>query len=172
MHVYFDTNPLMRWAEAQVPAPEPRPAKIGLEVEKILGDSTNTCAVSEITLIEFFNNVCIYWRQNEPNKKQYNRAWVVAVQGAFMKWIAEGRLMVLPIYPRLFERAIIYVEAATAEHKSSLRSWDAAHLCSALEWAMALGERVQLVTNNGDMSKFIALYPEFSSSIELYDPDL
>lgn len=64
-HYYFDTDPLLRWAESQATAPEDRSIRIGAEVSRLIEDSNNVNVISEITLAEFQNWLCILERSGE-----------------------------------------------------------------------------------------------------------
>jgi hypothetical protein len=160
---YLDTNPLMRWAESQAASADERNTMAGQRVEELI-HSEATAAISEITLIEFHDNVCTYCRKNKPG--DHDTAWLSKVQHALMTWIADGSLLVLPPFPRMHEMAISYITLALSQGEP-LHAWDAVHLCRATEWARETGGRVTIVTGDADFETFLRLFPKLGDFIDL-----
>jgi len=165
---YFNTNPLVSWAESKAPSPDPRSSKIGRCVEQLVNDPASITAVSEITLVEFHNKLCDHWRASET--PQYDSAWADSVQAELMRWIADGQLVVLNQPPKLIEKAIAYVTFATREHGRRLKAWDAVHLFHASDWARDQGQKVNLVTSDADFPSILDVYPEFKEFVNILDP--
>jgi hypothetical protein len=167
-HYYFDTDPLMRWAESLSTASSARSTSIGGTVEALIRDKHSDCAISEITLAEFHNHVYAYRRDSAA--PHFDDAWVENVQPSLMRWIAAGQLMVLSQIPSAIEKAIIYVSAATREHRARFKTWDAVHLHYASNWARECGDVVIIVTNDPDFQAVLDIYPAFRRFVSLRDP--
>jgi hypothetical protein len=160
---YFDANPLMRWAEAQAASGDQRSIAAARRVDELVGGGT-LVAISEITLIEFHDNVCAYRRNNKPG--DHDDAWLSKVQAEVMRWVANGRLGVLAPFPRMFETAMSYITLAQDQGRS-LRAWDAVHLCRATEWARETGQMVTILTGDADFGEFLELFSKFRDFIEI-----
>src|SRR5438093_11101955 len=96
----------MRWAEFKAGSLEPRSIKVGQWIEQLILDSSDSTALSEITLAELYSNLCTYWRDNQPLRANYDEEWCGAVQREIMKWIGDGAIQVLPEPNRLVLNAI------------------------------------------------------------------
>jgi len=92
---YLDTNPLMRWAESKVPAPEQRSIKVAYELEALINDTTCVVKLSETTIGEFLSNVSKHQRGSDGVQAQCDRAWSETVMKSFMQWIASERVEVV-----------------------------------------------------------------------------
>lgn len=164
---YFDTNTLIYWAEARGGG-DSELKKIGRRVEELVLDSSVRTAVSEITLAEFHDHICAMWR--DGNRPELSETWANEVEGDLMRWIRQSLVDVLPLPPKLIEKAMAYVLFATREKQRGLRAWDAAHTYQAVEWARELGEVVVIVTRDRDFERLLEVYPEFRRFIALLDP--
>jgi hypothetical protein len=160
---YLDANPLMRWAESKAASAAERSVTAGQRVEELIATET-TAAISEVTLIEFHDNVSAYCRNNKPG--DHDGEWLANVQSGLMRWIASGSLLVLAPFPRMFETAMSYITLAQG-HDRALRAWDAVHLCRATEWARETGVRVTIVTGDADFEEFLELFPKLGDFIEI-----
>lgn len=160
---YCDANPLMRWAEAQASSADERSLAAARRVNELINGDTPV-AISEVTLIEFHNNVCIYRRNNKLG--DHDDAWLDQVQTEVMRWIAGGQLTVLAPVPHMFETAMSYITLAQNEGRA-LRAWDATHLCRATEWARETGRMVTILTGDPDFGEFLKLFPKFCDFIEI-----
>jgi hypothetical protein len=155
MH-YFDANPLMRWAEAQAASGDDRSITAAARVEEVLV-AGEEIAISEVTLIEYHDNVTAYRRNNKPG--DHDDDWLERVQMQPMRWVADGQLHVLTPFPRMFETAMSYI---TLSHRQgrALRAWDAVHLCRATEWARETEGQVTILTGDSDFEAFLELFPK------------
>jgi len=160
---YLDANPLMRWAEAQASSADQRSITTGQRVDELINGDT-LVAISEVTLIEFHDNVSAYRRNNKPG--DHDDAWLSQVQTEVMRWVASGRLGVLAPFPRMFETAMSYITLARGEGRA-LRAWDAVHLCRATEWARETGQRVTILTGDADFGEFLELFPKLHDFVEV-----
>jgi predicted nucleic acid-binding protein len=160
---YFDANPLMRWAEAQAASASERSTTASQRVEELLAAGA-TVAISEITLIEFHDNVCAYRRNNKPG--DHDDEWLQKTQTEVMNWIADGRLSVLAPVFHMVETAMSYITLAQSRGQA-LRAWDAVHLCRATEWAHETGGKVTIVTGDADFGKFLGLFPKLGDFVAI-----
>jgi hypothetical protein len=169
MSEYFDTDPMMRWAESLVANPIDRSSKIGGVVVGLI-ESAAITAISQITLIELYNLICTYRRGTDASMAQYDDAWIARVEHQLMSWIAGHRLQVLPPSPKAFQEAIRLVVSATTEHGRKFKAWDALHLYEAAQWSRRVGAKVSLYTSDPDFSAFLGLYPAFAEFVTIVDP--
>jgi predicted nucleic acid-binding protein len=160
---YLDTNPLIRWAESQAASAHQRSTTAGQRVEELIHGET-VVAISEITLIEFHDVVCTYCRSNKPG--DHDPAWLSGVQESLMTWIADGSLLVLPPFPRMYETAMSYITLVLSQGRR-LKAWDAIHLCRATEWARETESRVTIVSGDADFETFLKLFPTLRGFIDL-----
>ena len=126
--------------------------------------------ISEITLAEFQNRICIHERTS--SRPEYNPDWADSCLNGLMRWIADGSIAVLEIPPKLIENAMVYVRFATRDHTRNLRSWDAAHLYQSCNWARSINQTVQFVTNDKDFPTLLRAFPEFNKFVAVHDPDV
>ena len=160
---YCDANPLMRWAEAQAASADQRSITAAERVIELVNGST-LVAISEVTLIEFHDNVNAHRRNNKPG--DHDDVWLDRVQIGVMRWIANGQVVVLAPFPRMFETARSYITLAQSKGRA-LRAWDAVHLCRATEWARETGQTVTILTGDADFGKFLELFPKLRDFIEI-----
>jgi hypothetical protein len=165
---YLDTNPLMRWVESIGDESDTYSRRIGDRLLEVF-EATDDLAVSEMTLIEFYNNVCKYWRQNEPDKRVFDRAWALGSFDQLMSRIHDGTIRVLPPNARSFRLALTWVTAATREHGRAFQVSDGIHLAEATAWARHLGTKVRLITSDPDFGSLFEVFPEFATLVELAD---
>ncbi len=114
--------------------------------------------------MEFHSNLCGHRRNNVHS--DHDDAWFDDVRYILMGWIANGRLEVLAEESRTIETAMSYISLAQEEGKR-LKAWDAVHLCRATQWARDIGERVTVVTGDGDFEAFLSLFPTFREFVEV-----
>lgn len=160
---YFDTNPLMRWAEAQSQWADSRNRTAAQRVEELV-QGQEQLAMSEVTLIEYHDRICRHKRDSKLS--EYDAAWLGSVQAGVMQWVAAGRLTILEPTPRMFETAMFYISLAQTQERS-LKAWDAAHLCRAMEWAREAEERVTILTGDGDLRALLDLFPKFRDYVDI-----
>ena len=153
----------MRWAESEAASATERSITAGKRVEELIAGDT-TVAISEVTLIEFHDNVSVYCRNNKPG--DHDAAWLAKVQSGMMRWISDRSLLVLAPFPRMFETAMSYITLAQGNGRA-LHAWDAVHLCRATEWARETGEKVTIVTGDADFGEFLELFPRLGDFIEI-----
>jgi hypothetical protein len=84
-----------------------------------------------------------------------------------MGWLADGRLEVLRMPPKLPEKAMVNVEEITRRTGLQLRAWDAAHLMHAVAWSKSQGARVTLVSADKSFERVLAALPEFAPFLDL-----
>ena len=166
---YFNANPLLRWAEAQVSVASPSCKRIAEEVNRIIENSNNINAISEITIAEYQSKLFDWERDNSKVEFDLNKADECLHQ--LMKWIDNAQIEVLRQPHKLIEKAMAYTRSAAVEKACSLRAWDAAHLFQACDWAKTTGAIVNIVTNDKAFYKFIEVFPEFTAFVKIYDPE-
>lgn len=166
---YLDTNPLLDWAAAQAGVVDIRCQRVAAEVDRIIMDTGNTNAMSEITLAEFQTNLSKWERDSA--KPDFNSSVADHCLDTLMRWITDSRIKVLEQPPRLIEKTMAYVRFATREHMRDLRAWDAAHLYQACYWARSRDTIVHIVTSDEDFPKILEAFTEFTKYVKIYDPD-
>jgi hypothetical protein len=152
---YLDANALLRWAEGQAISPTAEQAAASARVAEIIEDSENTVAISELTFIEFHDQVLRY---RGGGKVEWTDEWVNAVQTQLMEWIESGRITVQPWPPRAIDVAMTYISMAR-DAARSLKAVDALHLDRVIEWAHDTGETVTFVTGDAAFAKFLDVVP-------------
>lgn len=169
-YYYFDTCPLLRWAERCAGKTQTRCVSIAEETERIITSTANISAISEITLIEFHNYLCTWER--DTARAAYTSRWADDTWSKLMQWIMDDRLIVLNQPPKLVESALTYIRYATREKGRGFKAWDAAHLFHAYYWARVLNSIVFLITTDEGFRRILDDYPEFSKYVIRYDPVL
>jgi predicted nucleic acid-binding protein len=152
---YLDANALMRWAEGQATSPTPEQTAAATRVAEIIDDNKNTVWISELTFIEFHDQVLRY---RASAKLEWTDGWVTSVQTSLMRWIESGRVNVQPHTPKSIEVAMSYISMAR-ELGRSLKAADAIHLDRAIEWAHDVRETVVLVTGDRAFANFLDVIP-------------
>jgi len=165
---YFDANPLLRWAETQASGADTSCTKIAGEVNRLIANSDNINAISEVTIIEYQSTLFNWYRDSEKSQFDLEKAHYCFNQ--LMVWIDQGRIEVLELPSKWIEKALAYIRTAAIEKAGSLRSWDAAHLFQACGWAKKTGAIVNIVTNDPAFYKFIKVLPEFAAHVKIYNP--
>jgi hypothetical protein len=153
----------MRWAEAQAASAVERSVKAAARVEELI-NGDGVIAISEITLVEYHDNISAYRRNNKPG--DHDDVWLAGVQSELMQWIADGRIQVLAPFPRMFETAMSYITLAHSRGRA-LRAWDAVHLCRATEWARETGVQVTILSGDSDFAEFLELFPKLCDFVDL-----
>lgn len=169
--VYLDTSCLVRRAELSASSATQRTRHAGPPVVVALQGSTGQIATSEVGLLEFHDVVTGMWRDINPPNTGYDEAWCESVIDDTMVDVDEGRLLVLPLPTKVFERAMTLVTMSTRQHGRKFRVWDAVHLITAVGWSMALDDHVELWTTDDDFGGFVALYPYFMAHITVRNLD-
>lgn len=167
-YYYFDTCPLLRWAERRAGDTQSRCVSIAEETESIINSTENISAISEITLIEFHNYLCIWER--DTAKASYTQQWADDTWLALMQWIMDDRLIVKNQPPKLVESALTYIKYATREKGRGFKAWDATHLFQAYCWARELNSIVFFVTTDEGFRRILDDYPVFSKYVIRCDP--
>ena len=167
-HYYFDAPGLISWADARVPTPLPLDAGASENILALV-NGTGIKALSEVTLLEVHTKVCTHWR--DTGMPEHDEAWASDALDELMRWVADGRLLVLGTPPKMAEMAMVYVEQMARSGGRRLNAWDAAHLYQATRWSRELGQPVTLVTSDRDFAGVFEVFPEFRGSIDLYDPN-
>ena len=168
MFFYSDTNPLLSWAEAQIPGADSRCKQIAVETKRIIETTGGNFSISEITLVEFHSNL-FKW-ERDTGKPNFGSAEADLCLIQIMDWIFHGHIQVIKLAPKLIEKAMAYVRLATRNGSCPLKAWDALHLAQANEWAHSLGVVVNIVTNDNVFEKFLKSFPEFTEYVKVYDP--
>jgi len=165
---YCDCDPLMRWSEAQVIGAPVDSTKIATEMVQIIEAADTYVGISEITIIEFYNQLSIYERDSKcPN---FGISEAGKCQKQLMKWVTDGHLYVMELPPKLIEKAMTYVKLATRHGSCALRSWDATHLVQAISLARSMDVQVNIITRDGVFADFLRAFPEFTQYLAIYDP--
>lgn len=152
---YLDANALLRWAEGQAASPTDDQAAAAARVAEIIGDAQNTVAISELTFIEFHDQVLRYRARQAV---EWTDEWMNSVQTQLMEWIEAGTITVQSSAPRAIDVAMTYISMARDAGRS-LKAVDALHLDRVIEWAHDTGETVTLVTGDSAFSKFLEVAP-------------
>lgn len=152
---YLDANALLRWAEGQSASPTADQLTAATRVEEIINDVNNAVVISELTFIEFHDQLLRY---RASGKIEWTDAWVSSVQSHVMEWIEEGRISVQAFAPRSVDVAMSYISIAR-EAGRSLKAADAIHLDRAIEWAHDTDETVTVVTGDRSFSRFLDVIP-------------
>ncbi len=152
---YLDTSALMRRAEALAHDASTRNKTIAPQIMSILDDPTRLLACSELTLVEYHNNLTTNWRNGQlPGCDQI---WWASARSDLLDRVASGVVRVLPTPPKAIEQTMSLVTAATRDHGGALRAWDALHVVVAANWAHAAGGMVELVTSDGDFDPVLEI---------------
>jgi hypothetical protein len=136
-----------------------------------LVEGSATAAISEVTLLEVHSTICDHWRARErPN---HDAGWARRSIDQLMDWLAQARLEVLPMPPKLPEKAMVNVEEITRRTGLQLRAWDAAHLMHAVAWSRDQNTRVTFVSADKAFGKVLGVLTEFahSSTYSIPEPD-
>jgi hypothetical protein len=88
-----------------------------------------------------------------------------------MRDIHEGRLGVRRSPPKAFEQAMTFVTMAARKHGRKFRVWDAVHLVTATDWALELGQVVEIWTTDTDFEKFLAAFQGFAGLVSIRNLD-
>lgn len=152
---YLDANALMRFAEGQSLSPTNDQTVAADRVAAIISDPAHVVSISEMTFIEFHDQVLRY---RASNKAEWTDEWVSDVQTHLMEWIESGRINVQPPAPKTIDVAMSYISMAR-EAGRSLKAADAVHLDRVIEWAHESGEIVTMVTGDGAFAKFLDVFP-------------
>jgi len=163
--VYLDTCALLAWAASRLTNPHEDDIATAGYIEGHL--ATRQAHVSEITLIEFYDNVALWHRRGDNGA---NRAWIDGVVGQVMNWLGSESLVVLPMAPKVFERSMRYVRMNVSAGKYKFRSMDAAHLVHVVDLARRTGSQVDLVTIDSDFGKLFGRLPTLEVFAALVDP--
>jgi hypothetical protein len=124
-------------------------------VAEIIGDAENTVSISELTFIEFHDQVLRYRARQAV---EWTGEWMNSVQTQLMEWIEAGTITVQSSAPRAIDVAMTYISMARDAGRS-LKAADALHLDRVIEWAHDTTETVTLVTGDAAFSKFLEVVP-------------
>jgi predicted nucleic acid-binding protein len=166
---YFDTSALMRLVEHDVPLPSALNSTIAPQVDRLLGDSTVTLAISELTILEFRSAVTQDWRRIDAQCSQFDASWAGRAKLRLMQLIANGEVQVVPAPLRAAEHAVLLVDMAAIEHNVALGTWDAIHIVTAVLWSHTVGQLVHLYTSDDDFDEFLGHYPYFGRFVNAVD---
>jgi hypothetical protein len=161
--VYLDANALLRWAEGRSEQPTTDWTTASERVAEIVTEPSNTVAISELTFIEFHDQVLRYRARNQV---EWTDDWVNSVQTQLMEWIEGGTITVQSSAPRAIDVAMTYISIARDAGRA-LKAADALHLDRVIEWAHDTGETVILVTGDAGFSKFLEVVPAAASFITI-----
>jgi hypothetical protein len=125
------------------------------KVSQIICDVEDTVVISELTFIEFHDQVLRY---RATGKVEWTDTWVSSVQTKLMEWIEGGEILVQPSAPRSIDVAMSYISMARDSGRS-LKAADAIHLDRVIEWAHDAEETVVLVTGDRAFSRFLEVIP-------------
>jgi hypothetical protein len=164
---YFDANPLVCTADALITTPADYDTRVSVVVRSLIEGSATT-AISEVTLLEVHSKICDHWRATEY--PSHDAEWAGRSIDQLMGWLADGTLEVLPMPPKLPEKAMVNVEEITRRTGLQLRAWDAAHLMHAVAWSRDQNARVTLVSADKAFEKVLAALPEFAPFLDLLNP--
>jgi len=165
---YCNANPLLRWAEAQIPGASPSYQRIAQETIRII-EAADTCfAISEITIVEFHSNLFTFER--DTNRPNFGATEADQCLAQLMSWVVHGQIQVINQPPKLVEKAMAYVALASRKGACALKAWDAIHLVQANYWAHSINASVRIVTNDTVFREFLRAFPEFTEFVGVYDP--
>jgi hypothetical protein len=165
---YLDASAITRWAEWRGEATDQRNSTVAEYVRRLIDDKEVRIATSELSIAEFHSNICGIL--NDQARKSHDETWFDTTFRMLMQWIADGRLLVIKVPPKLAELAMVYAERATREFGRRFKLRDAMHLYQACDWSRSLGEQVELITTDDDFEQFLKLFPEFGIYVVAVDP--
>ncbi len=170
-HTYLDTCCLIRRAELSGPAPTVRTQHAGPPVVALLRQATASIATSQIGLAEFHDVVTTMWRNVNPPDDVYNETWCDNAIAETLRDVEARRLGILPLPPKVFEKAMTLVTMSTRQHGRKFRVWDAIHLITAVAWSVDQQTKVELWTTDGDFDGFVGVYPYFANHVKIVHLD-
>jgi hypothetical protein len=165
---YLDTSALMRRSMAARPgAASTRDLDLGGRVDSMVTSPTGPLGVSELTIMEFRNNLALMVRTSHPDVAAYDVAWAREAVADVMALVASG--VIQPVDPPSngTDHACMLVDIATQDFGISFRVWDALHLLTCLKWGREAGERVVFTTADDDFGRFMDHFPHFGAYVDL-----
>lgn len=173
-YYYLDANGIVCWADARVASPIALDLRVGGVVNGLINGPELT-AISEITLLEVHSTIHVHLR--DTARPQQNEAWADATMEEVMRWLADGRLQMRSLAPKLAEMAMVNIEQVARLGGRlgvplKIRAWDAAHIFQALRWSRELGAVVTIVTGDKDILTVIAQEKAFSRHLSGLDPSV
>jgi len=165
MLTYLETSALVHRAEGTAVSPSPVSVQVGFAVTARLAAGIADVATCDVGLVEFHDVVTKLLR--DTGQAAYDEAWCDNAIATLMSDLADGRLLVLPQPPKVFEHAMRLVTLATREHGKKFKVWDAVHLLTAVRWSIDAGQVVEFWTTDRDFEGFANLYPEFNANVTI-----
>lgn len=170
-HTYLDTCCFVRRAELSGPLPTARTQHAAPPVVALLEQAAAPIATSQVGLAEFHDVVTAMWRNTNPPDDVYTEIWCDHAMAETLADVETGRLSILPLPPKVFEKAMTLVTMSTREHGRKFRVWDAIHLITAVAWSVDLQTKVELWTTDGDFDGFVSVYPSYANHVQIVHLD-
>lgn len=164
---YLDACSVLCWARTETGDYTTFDAATSTHVKALINRRAGLTSLSEITLIEVYDKLAHWCRGGEEGA---SRTWLLRMESEIMGWLADERVLVLPLPPKIFERSMGYLRRAGEVERRKLRTMDAAHLVHAVHWARILDQRVDLVSSDHDFAKIINKWTGFQEFIVQVDP--
>jgi hypothetical protein len=162
---YLDACTTAGWCCASVAEALPIDVACGAIVDGLLARDDSVIGVSELTILESHNVLSRLLRSTDA--PHFDNAWFEGSLDRIMAHLASRRVTVIASPPKAAEHALVLVTVASRDHRAKLKAWDAVHIITAAGWARALGERVTVVTADGDFRRFFDLRGHFSALLDL-----
>lgn len=162
--VYLDTCALMRFSEGAVQPSTERNRAGRAAFQALLDDPGVVLAMTEIGVIEFHDAL---GRAARGGPQQHDDAWQQASIEVVMRFIATGRIIMIPVPPKAIESALVLMQIAHAGPRVAFHSWDAVHLIAACAWALKLRTSVEFATCDTDFTRFFERFPHFANLVSV-----
>lgn len=164
-HYYLDACTTAGWCCSNVGGALPIDIASGAVVNGLLARKDSVVGISELTIIEMHDVLAKQLRST--GSPQYNNAWFQQSLDRVMDLLANRRVTVISSPPKAVEHALVLVTVASRDHGTKLKAWDAVHIITAAGWARTIGDRVTVVTADGDFKRFFDLQGHFSALLDL-----
>ena len=165
-YYYLDTNVLAGWCQAESALPRDIDLACQAAMSEILSVETDFVALSELTLVEYYDVIMTHLRDTAA--PHYDDEWADSSIDKVMRHIAEEKLAVIASPARATEHALQLVLLAARSSATKFKAWDATHLIVASDLARRASGNVKLVTADRDFRRFLDCHPYFSRMIELH----
>lgn len=164
-HYYLDACTTAGWCCSTVGGAPPIDLACGGVVDALLARNDSVVGMSELTIIETHDVLSKLLRSTDS--PHFDNAWFEQSLDRVMDLLANRRVTVVASPPKAVEHALVLVRIASRDHGTKLKAWDAVHIITAAGWARAIGDRVTVVTADGDFQRFFDLQGHFSALLDL-----